>query len=552
VAQQFKVNQGSADKLVALYKFNETTLVAFKERSVYAIFNVYGDLTAAQQDQLTDQFGCVAPDSIVQVGKDLWFLSQLGVMSIQQTEQNKLQGVVLPVSEPIDPLIQRIVWLHAAEARAAYLNSTYYLAVPLDQAEVFGEELVPQGSLLVPTNLLIPGLVVGKTYRYVKGQESQMSHSAVIHTRSTDFVAASTFLQLNYTPGSLTLTASVREVRKGVNTAVLVFDFMTGRWAGHDETPGMSYQRLTLFTVNDRQRLLMATTEGWMVLYEEGFDDQLLVPYVDVHVLSRPVLESTIQVNSGAIITAFDTGQSATIWHVGTEGSPLTTQQCANNLWADGGYAFGYSHGVTNTVWSAPNTVTSKSSDGVRFLSTNGVLPSVVTVGVWADVRYFTSQAIRHRFITRAYTDEQLKLQDFHWLMVDFQTWDPSLDISVLPDGVNETGFTKTGLTKSRARYYRPAHTPDFVKTNVNDDFNTPHREDYSIALGVNEAPEFDVKAGCKCDEHQAARETLRIAVFGRNDRSARVELACNQGRMRVMGLRLLTNAQMDRAGTEV
>ncbi|MBK8001733.1 MAG: hypothetical protein IPK15_24275 [Verrucomicrobia bacterium] len=115
VAQEFNINQGSAGTLVAIFKFHDTTIIAFKQHSIYAISNVYGDLSELRQDELTGEFGLVARKSIAHVGKDLWFLSELGVMSLTQTEQNKLQGVLLPVSDPIQPLIDRINWRYGGE-----------------------------------------------------------------------------------------------------------------------------------------------------------------------------------------------------------------------------------------------------------------------------------------------------------------------------------------------------------------------------------------------------------------------------------------------------
>jgi hypothetical protein len=135
----FKVNQGSRDALVALYRFNDTTLVALKEESVYLISNLYGtneDIASnARQDVVTAEYGIKASRSAVQVGSDLWFLAhRRGVSSIRQTETNQLQGVDVPVSRDIQPLIDRINWEHASGATATYHGNRVYFAVPLDNA----------------------------------------------------------------------------------------------------------------------------------------------------------------------------------------------------------------------------------------------------------------------------------------------------------------------------------------------------------------------------------------------------------------------------------
>ncbi len=132
----FRINQGSADKLVSLYKFNESTILCFKDNSVWAVSNVYGDLSAIRQDLVTSEYGLVAANTVVSVGSDVWFLSQRGVASITQTIQNKLQGVSGVISRDISGTIARINWKYADLSTAIYHGDKYYLAVPLDNATV--------------------------------------------------------------------------------------------------------------------------------------------------------------------------------------------------------------------------------------------------------------------------------------------------------------------------------------------------------------------------------------------------------------------------------
>jgi hypothetical protein len=168
VLSAFQINVGSSDKLVNIAKFNDVTLIAFKERSIYAVRGVYGDLNAIQLDEITNLFGLVGPKTVAHVGNDLYFLSQLGVMSITQTQQNQLQGVTTPLSEPIQPLINRINWKYATTSVAAYWDNKYYLAVPLDDAELLGIERAPTGAVIGNSTLDIP-LTVGAKYRWSPG-----------------------------------------------------------------------------------------------------------------------------------------------------------------------------------------------------------------------------------------------------------------------------------------------------------------------------------------------------------------------------------------------
>lgn len=136
VRADFRINQGSEDQLVALYKFGEASLVAFKARSIYQVGNVSGDLSGIKQEELTREYGLVAPKAVAGVGNDVWFLSQRGVTSIGQTIQNKVQGTNTTWSDPIPKIIGRIHWKYAHLACAAFYDGKFYLAVPLDDATV--------------------------------------------------------------------------------------------------------------------------------------------------------------------------------------------------------------------------------------------------------------------------------------------------------------------------------------------------------------------------------------------------------------------------------
>ncbi|MFZ4775136.1 MAG: hypothetical protein ACOYM3_07230 [Terrimicrobiaceae bacterium] len=129
------VNSGSDDSLVALTAFGENAILACKDQSIYAISGVLPDPnTAGRIDVVTTERGVLAPDSIVQAGKDVLFLSDAGVYAISQALDNKLQAGSDPISGPIQPLMDRINWSYAGGAVAAVHDNRYYLAVPIDGA----------------------------------------------------------------------------------------------------------------------------------------------------------------------------------------------------------------------------------------------------------------------------------------------------------------------------------------------------------------------------------------------------------------------------------
>jgi hypothetical protein len=135
IMSNFRINQGSEDELVGLRRINNSTIACFKTNSVYIVSNIYGNLSDVVLDEVTREYGAVSDKSIIQVGADVLFLSsKRGVSSLTVAGNGKVSAVDQPVSEQIQPLIDRINWNYADKAVAAYHNNRYYLAVPLDDA----------------------------------------------------------------------------------------------------------------------------------------------------------------------------------------------------------------------------------------------------------------------------------------------------------------------------------------------------------------------------------------------------------------------------------
>jgi hypothetical protein len=132
ILNEFKLNTGANDSVIALYPFNTTTLIVFKERSILAVENLYGDLSTTRLTEVTREFGCVSQASIASTGSDIVFLSQRGVISLKQTEFGISQSVVLPLSDPIQDLIEEIDQANWGKSCAAYYNNRYILSVPVE------------------------------------------------------------------------------------------------------------------------------------------------------------------------------------------------------------------------------------------------------------------------------------------------------------------------------------------------------------------------------------------------------------------------------------
>ena len=128
---QYRFNAGEADFNVGLHSFTEDSLVVFNRNSIHLISNTTS-LQGASTKLLTNEVGCVARQSISQVGNKIIFLSDNGVYSTQFFDEYNLRGTETPLSEPINVTIQRINKNYWQNSVGVYFDNRYFLAVPVD------------------------------------------------------------------------------------------------------------------------------------------------------------------------------------------------------------------------------------------------------------------------------------------------------------------------------------------------------------------------------------------------------------------------------------
>jgi len=130
---QYRFNAGTADFVVGLHSFAEDRLLVFNRNSIHLVENTT-NLQGASTRLLTNEVGCVARKSIVQVGNQVIFLSDNGIYGTQFLDEYNLRGTETPLSEPINSTIQRInkdAWENSV---AVYFDNRYFIAVPLDNS----------------------------------------------------------------------------------------------------------------------------------------------------------------------------------------------------------------------------------------------------------------------------------------------------------------------------------------------------------------------------------------------------------------------------------
>jgi len=126
---QFRLNAGTSDFIVGLHSFSEDKLVVFNRSSVHLISNSLV-LKHSKSTLITDEVGCLAKKSIVQVANNLIFLSDNGIYGVDFQDLYNLRGRDLPLSATIEATIKDINKDYAENAVAVYFDNRYFIAVP--------------------------------------------------------------------------------------------------------------------------------------------------------------------------------------------------------------------------------------------------------------------------------------------------------------------------------------------------------------------------------------------------------------------------------------
>ena len=79
---------------------------------------------------ITDEVGCLAKKSIIQVANNLIFLSDNGIYGVDFQDLYNLRGRDLPLSATIEATIEDINKDYAENAVAVYFDNRYFIAVP--------------------------------------------------------------------------------------------------------------------------------------------------------------------------------------------------------------------------------------------------------------------------------------------------------------------------------------------------------------------------------------------------------------------------------------
>jgi hypothetical protein len=149
IGQNFRVASGGDDYVVGLEPFTEDTLLIFLRKSVMRLGGVSGSLADTDLSVVTPELGCAARRTIKQVGNKVYFLSDNGIYGLEYLDAYNLRGLEMPLSEAINPTINRINTEAIDKAVAQYIDNRLYFAVPVDGAR--------ENNLILVYNLLNGG-----------------------------------------------------------------------------------------------------------------------------------------------------------------------------------------------------------------------------------------------------------------------------------------------------------------------------------------------------------------------------------------------------------
>ena len=132
IGNQFNITAGQSDYIVALEPFQDQ-LIVFMRKSIHVINGITGSLTDCTTTLLTTEVGCSARKTIVQVANKIYFLSDKGLYAIEYFDEVNLRGVGVPITETIQPIMDRINQNYSFLSAAVYHNNRIFLATVLTQ-----------------------------------------------------------------------------------------------------------------------------------------------------------------------------------------------------------------------------------------------------------------------------------------------------------------------------------------------------------------------------------------------------------------------------------
>ena len=131
-ANSIVVNADDGDEITAIVQFYQNRIIVFKKRRVFQV-TIPPDATSAADwivELISNNVGCVASQTAVQVNSDVFFLADDGLRSVVRSASDDFTTVGLPISEIVKDVIQSINTSEIGISAALFYDNRYFLAIP--------------------------------------------------------------------------------------------------------------------------------------------------------------------------------------------------------------------------------------------------------------------------------------------------------------------------------------------------------------------------------------------------------------------------------------
>jgi hypothetical protein len=148
-ANSIVVNGDDGDEITAVVPHYKNRLIVFKKRRVFQV-DIPPDATSAADwviSIISNNTGCVAGATAVQVASDILFLSDNGIRSLVRSVADDFSSVGIPISEVVKDVIQSINTGAISVATAIYYDNRYFLAIPTGASDINNTILVYNTAL---------------------------------------------------------------------------------------------------------------------------------------------------------------------------------------------------------------------------------------------------------------------------------------------------------------------------------------------------------------------------------------------------------------------
>ena len=143
------INADDGDEITAIVQYFQNRIIVFKRRRIFQV-TIPADATSGADwlvQLISDNVGCVAPGTAIQVNSDIFFLADDGIRSLVRSMADDFTSVGLPVSEVIKDEIQAINTAKVDISTALFYDNRYFLAIPTGSND-YNDTLIVYNTVL--------------------------------------------------------------------------------------------------------------------------------------------------------------------------------------------------------------------------------------------------------------------------------------------------------------------------------------------------------------------------------------------------------------------